>query len=1199
MEKIVLKLYDYLNRHRWLSRMLPLLLLLLLGYGSSRITLEEDIAGFLPDGTGNKQILAAYRNLRSADKIIISLQTHEPLADPDERIERLSEAAEYFDACFASLPTDNLVHEKGFRIDAADYLGVANFITDNLPYFLEEETYARIDSMLTCTDFDTLFVRNRDWLLSPTGSFLSQNLTTDPFHLSAFTLEKLKEMGQEENFCLIDEHLYTADSTRLVMWLSSAHGGSETEQNGKLVDYLQQTADSVASLGVRADYLGAPVIAVSNANQIKSDAFVCTLIALAAMVALLGWYFRRLRHLLLICVPILFGVLFGLTLLGLFRHTVSAIALGAGSVILGIGVDYALHYLIHLSHVPDRRAALKDITTPMIIGNITTVGAFLSLLIMSTPAMRDFGLFAALSLIGTILSVLVFLPHWTGRQKHITGRRWITRWAGYRMEDKKGILTLAFLLTLPLIWFSQQVRFDTDFQRINYMTPAQRQNLADFTRLQTSASYASLYALAEGDSLNEALRTYEQQRTVIDTLGKRRLVALQKGIGPFLPSDSAQAARIGRWEKWKAKYGNRLTEVAKEKGEKAGFTAGAFTPFAALWNRSFEVQPSEYFLPLQQTLLKGYLMTDEETGKQLVLTQLFVDEAKIADTYQAFDAENANPDSFLFDSKTLTNQMLSILSTDFNDVFYICGLLVFLFLWKAFGRIELAFLSFLPMAVSWFWITGIMALGGIDFNIVNIILSTFIFGLGDDYTLFIMDGIMYEYAYGKKMLSSYKTGVTLSALTMFIGVGCLIFAVHPAMHSLGIVAVIGMLCVVGMAFLIPPVCFKQLTQVYSGKEWSYRLSPLTFADFCTTLYAFLTFLAGTIYLKLYGYYLFAFRRKDEGKKARYHAAICRMARFVVRHMPRIPSRTEIPAGENFDKPAILICNHQSHLDLMYLLQLSPKIIVLTNRWVWNSPFYGRITHYADYYPVVNGIENSLEPLSRLIAEGYSIAVFPEGTRSEEGRLLRFHRGAFYLAEQLGVDLLPVVMHGVGHVLPKKEWIMKRGSVCVRVLDRITPSDRRFGTDYPTRSREIRKAFGRAYARLAADCETPAYFAPRVKALFRYKDRETEKTARRQLQHLQPVSQWLARVPHKAGLTMHIQTGAVALLAVLCRSDIRIGVLSDDEERLAPLLRTARQMGIDRIFRAGEDNIHTRQAERAELANEAPVIREEEITEDKL
>lgn len=65
------------------------------------------------------------------------------------------------------------------------------------------------------------------------------------------------------------------------------------------------------------------------------------------------------------------------------------------------------------------------------------------------------------------------------------------------------------------------------------------------------------------------------------------------------------------------------------------------------------------------------------------------------------------------------------------------------------------------MAVSWLWILGLMSLFGIQFNIINIILATFIFGQGDDYTIFITEGCQYEYAYGRKMLASYKNSIVI------------------------------------------------------------------------------------------------------------------------------------------------------------------------------------------------------------------------------------------------------------------------------------------------------------------------------------------------------------------------------------------------------------------------------------------------------
>ena len=64
-------------------------------------------------------------------------------------------------------------------------------------------------------------------------------------------------------------------------------------------------------------------------------------------------------------------------------------------------------------------------------------------------------------------------------------------------------------------------------------------------------------------------------------------------------------------------------------------------------------------------------------------------------------------------------------------------------------------------------------------------------------------------------------------------------------------------------------------------------------------------------------------------------------------------------------------------------------------------------------------------------------IFPEGTRSADCSILRFHRGAFYLAEQLQIDIIPVMIHGVGHVLPKQEFMLRKGEIRIQVMPRIS------------------------------------------------------------------------------------------------------------------------------------------------------------------
>ena len=152
--------------------------------------------------------------------------------------------------------------------------------------------------------------------------------------------------------------------------------------------------------------------------------------------------------------------------------------------------------------------------------------------------------------------------------------------------------------------------------------------------------------------------------------------------------------------------------------------------------------------------------------------------------------------------------VISRLSDDFDYLGLVCSIIVFAFLWLSFRSIWLALIAFVPMALSWVWILALMQLFGLQFNIVNIILATFIFGQGDDYTIFIVEGLLYEHRTGKPMLPQYRQSIILSAFIMLIGIGILVFAQHPAMHSLGTVTLIGMSVVLIMAVTFPPLLFR-------------------------------------------------------------------------------------------------------------------------------------------------------------------------------------------------------------------------------------------------------------------------------------------------------------------------------------------------------------------------------------------------------
>ncbi len=113
--------------------------------------------------------------------------------------------------------------------------------------------------------------------------------------------------------------------------------------------------------------------------------------------------------------------------------------------------------------------------------------------------------------------------------------------------------------------------------------------------------------------------------------------------------------------------------------------------------------------------------------------------------------------------------MARSVNRNFYLILSISSILVTAALFLCYGRIELTLMSLLPMAVGWVIILGLMAMLGIEFNIVTIILSTFIFGIGDDFSIFIMDGLLSEYKTGRRCSTRTRRPSSSSAFTVVGG----------------------------------------------------------------------------------------------------------------------------------------------------------------------------------------------------------------------------------------------------------------------------------------------------------------------------------------------------------------------------------------------------------------------------------------------
>lgn len=1118
MIRIVLDVYDRFRKSPLLAWSLFLLLTAVLIFSVLTLTYKEDISDFLPLDEKNQTALSIYQDVSGADRIYAIVST---LDTTDVDPQFLADGVESFAANVAAADTLNHIAEMIKEVDMDRMLGIADEVYANIPYFLTERDYARIDSLLDTPEYiDRQLDDDRQKLLFPSSNVLASSIARDPLGLFTPVLGRLSQAGMPLDFDIYDGYILTPDGKKAVIMMESEFGAHESENNASLVSMLFEAADKTekATPGLDIHIIGGPVIAVSNADRIKKDSILAISLAGILIMALLIYVFRNARNILLILVSVGWGWLFAMGTIALFYDSVSIIVIGIASVILGIAVNYPLHLIDHMRESSHPRAALREIISPLVVGNVTTVGAFLCLVPLDAPALHDLGLFSSLLLVGTILFVLLFLPQIVRTRKAgsptVSDPKLITRLASVSIENNKAAVWTVLVLTVVFGYFSLRTEFDSDMRNINYMTSGQKEDMAYFQSLLDSSESDSsekkedLYVVSSGPTWEEALVCNENICSKVDSIVSDGLATRRNGLSSFLVSGRQQEERLARWKAFVAERGRLLKEEFPVAASSHGFSEDAFSAFSEILSGDYEIREFDYFRDFISTVFAGSISEDSASGRKSLVQVLSVPEENISGVKDRLSRCD-EPGGLFFDVRSMNGSIADTLSDDFNYIGMACGCIVFVFLWISLGRIELAIVSFMPMAFSWIWILGIMGMLGMKFNIVNVILATFIFGQGDDYTIFMTEGLSYELAYRRRLLDSYKNSIIVSALIMFIGIGTLLFARHPALRSLGEVTVVGMLSVVLMAYLFPPLVFKWLVR-HDGRL---RRRPVTLKKIFVTSVCVVV-----LFLQLAGLYILRSVLVVSGRSAEYKRGIlrryiCMVSRFDIRHMPGVKSTFRNDTGENSLRKAVIMVNHKSDLDWLYILALTPDLAFVTSDSLPVPSFVRKALEwsYSFAVPPRSGNDVSALQVRQLLAGGFSVVVFLEEYKSCSAarHAMDFRIDPNVFACLHGLDVVPVSLYGTDMVVSDNSVICNGGSVYMSIGERITSNDLESAGDEVARMRLLEAHIQKEMARIHREVSTVEELIPVVCDRYLYKGRDIEVRSRKILECIRNYSDRLS------------------------------------------------------------------------------------------
>ena len=1097
MATMLINLYDFFQRRIALFWVLFCSLLLLLGFAASRIELEEDITKFFPDDERVEKLNYVFQNSKFVERIVVMVSVADSSTSP------LPDSL----VSFAQMLSARMERElKPFisrmvtQVDDDIVLKLFSSVYNNMPVFLDESDYIQLDSITQPENAERILETNYRQLISPAGVVVKQIIAKDPLGFSFLALQKLKQLQYDENFELYDGYILTKDRRHLIFFLSPVYPPNDTGHNSKFVNALNALIEEVSASHpqVKTSYFGSPVVAVGNANRLRADSVLTISLVVIFLAIFLVAFFRKKRVPFLIFIPVVFGGIFSLSCIYLLQGSISILAIAAGSVVLGIAVNYSLHFLSHLKHTRDIRVVIKDLVQPMTMGSATTVVAFFCLQFANAAVLRDLGLFAGFSLIGAALCSLIFLPHFISGQLFQTKSHtsWLER-ISYRSLEANKYVALVILLATPFfLYFANDVTFNSDMSKLNFMDRDTRESQQRLESL-TQSSLTSLYVVSSGKDIQSALRKNEQAMPLLQQLEEEKTINKFSSVSTFMISDSLQKVRIDKWNNYWASRREGIVKVIQTKGRELKFSDRVIQNFEHLLSRQYTPGDTAMLNQIRAAFFQDYII--EKNSEATVISMVNVDPAARHIVYDALKSAPVHS----FDRQMLTNLFVEYVNADFNFIVTFTAVFVFIALLILYGRIELTLITFVPMMITWIWILGIMAIVGIEFDIVNIMVSTFIFGLGDDYSIFTMDGLLQEYKAGKKNLASIRTSIFLSAVTTIAGLGGLVLAQHPALRSIAAISIIGIGCVFIMSQTIEPFLFRWLVTRRTEKGFT----PMTSHGIFRTGFTYALFGLGAILLTIVGSifrYVPFFKTQI---KYFFHVLLSGFARLIIYIEPSVRKRIIGRRSDTFSRPTVIVANHTSFLDILLTIMLHPKLILVTNEWVWNSPIFGSVVRLADYYPVTEGSDDVLRLKDRF-DEGYSLVIFPEGTRSVDGTIGRFHKGAFFIAEKFGLAIQPLLIHGAADAIPKGSFYLNSGQLTLKFLAPIQARDMRFGHTYSERSKAISKHFKAEFAQLKKETESPRYFYHKLVSNYIYKG---------------PVLEWYMRIKvrlEKYYLTFH-------------------------------------------------------------------------------
>lgn len=685
---------------------------------------------------------------------------------------------------------------------------------EHLPYVLAESDYRKLGQLISPKSVQQKLKNAFMQLNSPVGIGLEQRFQNDPLGMVFLGLEKLHYLRSEFSMVIEQGYFMSRDGRSCLLLAESKHSLTDSAEAQRIQEHLTVAYKRVLDETVEARVIGTLPHTLANSSTVRRDLQTLLPAATGLLILLLAMTLRGVRSIVVFTIPFLAA----LPAIAITHHIygrVSGIALGFGIVLLGIGVDFAVHLYLGLTHDSGSlKEKMSYVRKPIIFATLTTTAVFIILHFSAVASHRQMATLAFTGILFAVTFSWLLIPTIISKkneispqllQKHLTVRQP----PGAVRKGKIALLVWGMLILFGICTWPQ-LKYNGDL-RVLDVPNAQVKKDENFFSKTWGEKTNQLFIITEG-SLGQTL---DRNSSVAQFLLQQGYESFQS-FAPLFPGARVRGENLARWQAFWDKNYSDFEPLFIQNGQRFGFRPIAFEPF--LTSLKSKPQPFDAEEILQgplQTLFKSMLKRSREEshsndgGKRpyyFALTTVAAEGDKVEALVEQF--RDTNGITVIANSEW-RKEVERLLRYDIILLSSLAGLVIVCIVALQFKNMltVVAVLAPVLSALSAMSIFCYLTKG--QLNMMHLIMGIMVIGLSVDYGIFTVCGV--DKKINRCRGNSLKA-VSICAASSLIGFGVLVFAQHPALHALGVTVMVG----IGVAWPTALVVTPSLLSMKKG-----------------------------------------------------------------------------------------------------------------------------------------------------------------------------------------------------------------------------------------------------------------------------------------------------------------------------------------------------------------------------------------------